>query len=120
MGLARQALLWASRNQWLAKQFQTRAFTRRASRRFLPGEDLQSALTAAETLGADGIATLITLLGENVTSAAEAGDVAREYCSVQTDIATRSIDCQLSVKPTQLGLDLGSDICMQVREVIRD
>ncbi|UCD25691.1 MAG: proline dehydrogenase family protein [Gemmatimonadota bacterium] len=118
MGLARQALLWASQNQWLAKQFQTRAFTRRASRRFLPGEDLESALSATETLGAEGIATLITLLGENVTSAAEAGDVAREYCSVQADIATRSIDCQLSVKPTQLGLDLSSEICRQQLETI--
>ncbi len=113
MGLARHLLLWASQNQWLGRQIQTRAFARRASRRFLPGEDLESALTAAEALQANGMGTLITLLGENVTSAKEAESVAREYSAVQADIAQRGIDCQLSVKPTQLGMDLDIEVCVQ-------
>jgi proline dehydrogenase len=113
MGLARHLLLWASQNQWLGRQIQTRAFARRASRRFLPGEDLESALTAAAALQANGMGTLITLLGENVTSAKEAESVAREYSAVQAEIAQRGIDCQLSVKPTQLGMDLDIEVCVQ-------
>jgi len=113
MGLARHTLLWASQNQWLGRQFQTRAFARRASRRFLPGEDVESALTAAEVLQANGMSTLITLLGENVTCAEEAESVAREYSAVHANIIERGIDCQLSMKPTQLGMNLDVEVCVQ-------
>ena len=54
MGIARQTLLWASRNQWLARQFQQRGFTRRAASRFIPGEDLDAALGAAKVMQPGG------------------------------------------------------------------
>jgi proline dehydrogenase len=113
MGIARQTLLWASQNKWLERQFQQRAFARRASSRFLPGEDLESALTAAEAFRDRGITTLFTILGENVTTRSEAEAVARQYLAALAEIRDRTVDCQLSVKLTQLGMDVDGDLCLQ-------
>jgi proline dehydrogenase len=111
MGIARQALLWASRSKWLAAKFQTWSFTRRAARRFLPGEDLAAAMTAVTELQHEGIASLITLLGENVTTTEAVEGVVVQYSAALSEIRFRGLDCQLSVKPTQLGMDLGSEVC---------
>jgi proline dehydrogenase len=113
MGISRQILLRASQSRWLGRQFQKRAFAQRASRRFLPGEDLDSALKAAVTMQDRGIASLLTLLGENVTTPAAAEAVTRQYLAALAAIGDHGVDCQLSVKPTQLGLGLGGDVCAQ-------
>jgi proline dehydrogenase len=113
-------LLWGSQSKWLGRQFQQRAFSRRASRRFLPGEDLDLALTAAEAFRDRGITSLITLLGENVTARAQAEAVAREYLAALTAIRNRGVDCQLSVKPTQLGMDLDGALCLRQLNLLLD
>jgi proline dehydrogenase len=118
MGLSRQILLRASQSRWLGRQFQQRAFTRRASRRFLPGEDLESALTAAAAFRDQSITTLLTLLGENVTSRSEADTVTQEYVAAIAAIRSRGLDCQLSVKPTQLGMDVDGDLCLQQLDML--
>lgn len=78
----------------------------------MPGEDRDSALAAAEALRDQRITTLVTLLGEHVTEPVEAETVAREYLSALAAIRRRGLDCQLSVKPSQLGMDLGGDVCL--------
>ncbi len=120
MGISRQMLLRASQSQWLGRQFQQRAFAQRASRRFLPGEELESALTAAAAFRDRGITSLLTLLGENVTARSEAEAVTREYIAALAAIRTRGVDCQLSVKPTQLGMDLDGALCLQQLSLLLD
>ncbi len=112
MGLAREILLLASRSEWLAHQFQQRSFSRRAARRFIPGDDSASAIAAAKELQDSGIATLITLLGENITTKAEADAVTAQYLALASHIRSAGLDCQLSVKPTQLGADLEAHVCL--------
>jgi len=112
MGIAREILLKASQNEWLGRQFQRRSFSRRAARRFMPGEDATSALTAAQELQHAGIVTLVTLLGENVTTLSEAQAVTAQYTELLSDIHSGGLDCQLSVKPTQLGIDLPGRVCL--------
>ena len=68
MSIARSVLLRASRSPWLAEQFRRRSFTRRATRRFMPGESLDDALGAAARLAREGPGTVLTNLGERVTS----------------------------------------------------
>jgi proline dehydrogenase len=106
-------LLRASQSEWLARQFQRRVFARRASRRFLPGEDLDSALGAAGELRDRGIATLVTLLGEHVNTRSEAEAVTREYSTALTAIKDHGLDCQLSVKPSQMGMDVEGALCLR-------
>ena len=107
--LMRRILLWFAGNRWLRERIPRLWFARRAVRRFMPGEDVGSALTAAVAFQADGIATLFTRLGENVTEVAEADAVAEHYLGVMDDIASRGLDGEVSVKLTQLGFDLDLD-----------
>ena len=111
MSLVRSALLRASRSEWLAGQFRKHEFTRRAVKSFLPGEELGAALDAAATLAAEDLGSVITNLGERVTTRGEAAAVREHYLGALDAIAARSLPTQLSVKLTHLGLDAGRDAC---------
>ncbi|MGK2851255.1 MAG: proline dehydrogenase family protein [Candidatus Limnocylindrales bacterium] len=105
----RRIFLWAARNGWLKERLPRLPFMRRAVRRFMPGETLASALDAAAPLQAAGIATMYTRLGENLERLDEADAVADHYIEVLDAIAARGLDGEVSVKPTQLGLDIDED-----------
>jgi proline dehydrogenase len=102
----RRILLWAARNRRLREWVPRLWFARRAVRRFMPGEQLDDALDAAERLQQKGIGALFTHLGENLSEAAEADAVAAHYLDALEQICARGIDGEVSVKLTQLGLDL--------------
>ena len=104
--MTRKFLLWAARNRWLREHLSRMRFTKRAVRRFMPGEELSDALTAAEGYRRDGIGATFTLLGENLTAIADANKVAAHYHDVIDEIEKRGLDGEISVKLTQLGLDL--------------
>ncbi|MGH9321068.1 MAG: proline dehydrogenase family protein, partial [Vicinamibacteria bacterium] len=72
----------------------------------MPGERAEDALDAAGELRRDGLSSVLTQLGENVTEPAEADRVAEHYAGVLDRIETRGLDAEISVKPTHLGLDL--------------
>jgi len=61
-------------------------------------------------LSTSRIRSVLALLGENVTEADEADEVTRHYEGVLKEIAARDLDAEISVKPTQLGIDIGSDL----------
>jgi proline dehydrogenase len=103
--MLRQALLWASTNPLLAERLPRYGFVKRATRRFMPGERLEDALGAAGGLAETGIAATLTLLGENLRSEAEADEVEAHYLESVAAIGSRGLDAEISVKPTQLGLD---------------
>ena len=105
----RRIFLWAARSAWLKERLPRLPFMRRAVRRFMPGETLASALDAAAPLQAAGIATMYTRLGENLERLDEADAVAGHYIEVLDAIAVRGLDGEVSVKPTQLGLDIDED-----------
>jgi proline dehydrogenase len=113
MNVTRSILLQASRSAWLAEQFRRRAFARRAVRRFMPGEDLESALVAAAALKSDGIGAVLTQLGERVTTREEALIVHDHYRAVLTAIGKRSLPAHISVKLTHLGLDVDRSLCSE-------
>jgi proline dehydrogenase len=102
----RWLLLWMARNRWLRERLPRLWFARRAVRRFMPGEDVDSALQAAVGFQIEGLGTLFTRLGENLTDVAEADGVASHYLGLMDEIRTRKLDGEVSVKLTQLGLDL--------------
>ena len=105
----RRVFLWAARNPWLRDHLPRMRFMRRAVRRFMPGETMESALDAAAPFQAAGIGTMYTKLGENLTSLAEADAVADHYIGLLDAIKARGLAGEISVKPTQLGLDLDED-----------
>lgn len=72
----------------------------------MPGEDAASALKAGAQFQIEGIGTLYTRLGENLTRIEEADEVAAHYLGVMDEIRERHLDGEISVKLTQLGFDL--------------
>jgi proline dehydrogenase len=103
----RHALLWASRNAWLADRLPRYRFAQAAVRRFMPGEDLEDAIAAARSFQGAGIGTILTRLGENLTDLEGAVEVADHYVGALDRVAAERLDAWISVKPTQLGLDQG-------------
>ena len=111
MGLSRTILLALSESAWLRARAPHWWFVRKAATRFMPGHELDDALTAARALQGQGLSAVLTYLGENVTDSASADEVTQHYADVLTKIRQSSLDCQLSVKLTQLGLDVDLDRC---------
>ena len=108
----RRVFLWAARNRWLKERLPRLRFMRRAVRRFMPGETLEDALAAALPLEAAGIGTMYTRLGENLENLAAADEVADHYIEAMDKIVAAGITGELSVKPTQLGLDHDAAVCL--------
>ena len=108
----RHVLLWMARNRFLKRWLPRIWFVRRATRRFMPGETVEEALDAAEFFRPHKIGILFTQLGENLTDLSEAQAVADHYHGLLDNIAARGLDGEISVKPTQLGLDLDRDAAL--------
>jgi proline dehydrogenase len=77
--------------------------------RFMPGESLEAAVAAARRLEGRGLSTVLTYLGENVEAAEEADEVREHYLRVLDEVAGNGLDAEVSIKLTQLGLDLSAD-----------
>jgi proline dehydrogenase len=102
----RSALLWVSRNQWLARRLPRYRFARAAVTKFMPGEELADALDATHRFEGSGITAVLTRLGENLANLKAADDVAAHYLDALRRIGDRGLPAQISVKLTQLGLDI--------------
>lgn len=111
MSWLRRLLVSASESNWLRENAPGLPFVRRASRRFLPGESVDDAISAARRLAADGISSLLTHLGENVRDRGEATLVTQQYLELIDRIRKEGLDAEISVKLTQLGLDLDPEFC---------
>ena len=116
--LARSVLLRMSKSRWLADRVMTRSFARRAVKKFMPGETLEEALGAAAALAPDRLGSILTKLGENLTTPGDADAVRAHYLDVLDRIAARDLDAHVSVKPTQLGLDFSFDHCAEHMEAL--
>jgi proline dehydrogenase len=111
MSLARHVLVKLSESPWMREHAPGLRFVRAAAARFMPGEKSEDALAAAQSLQASGITTLLTQLGENITERAEAGAVVTHYLDLLERIRAANLPAEVSVKLTQLGLDLDREFC---------
>jgi proline dehydrogenase len=113
MTIGRSILLAAAKSEFLARQATHRKFAKRAVKKFMPGEAPEDALDAAAVLSREGRGTVFTKLGENLTRLDEAEAVRDHYLWFFDQIHERGIPGHVSVKPTQLGLDLSRDACAE-------
>jgi proline dehydrogenase len=111
MSLMRRAILMASASPWMRKNASRYGVLRRSVTRFMPGETIDDALAAARQLADKGIATLVTHLGENIEERTEAEAVTQHYLGVLEQIRAAGLPTEVSVKLTQLGLDLDRNFC---------
>jgi len=111
----RSALLYMAGNERMQRTIPTLPFAQRAVRRFMPGERVEDAFDAAERLRDERIGILFTRLGENISSLDEADEVAAHYRAVlERDVARAhpTGPIEISIKPTQLGLEQDSGACL--------
>ncbi len=113
MSVMRSVLLSASENRWLRQQAPRMGFVKKAVTRFMPGEHVEDALKAAAALKEQGLATILTQLGENITDFSEADRVRQHYLDVLGRIQASGLDSQISLKLTQLGLDIDKERTFQ-------
>jgi proline dehydrogenase len=102
----RSVFLAASESRWLREHGVRARFVRRAVSSFMPGETFDDMLRAARQLPSEGIHSVFTRLGENVTDLREAQAVADHYVQGIETIRHAGLSCEPSVKLTQLGLDI--------------
>jgi proline dehydrogenase len=92
--------------------------SRRVARRFVAGEALDDAIDAARAVN-DALQTAsLDLLGENVADEASARRSAQGYLAIFDRIAQEHLDANVSLKLTQLGLDLGVPLCEELLDNI--
>jgi proline dehydrogenase len=84
---------------------------RRTVRRFLPGEEAEDALAVARQLADRGMSSVLSHLGENITERSEAEGITRHYLDVLERIRAENLPTDVSLKLTQLGLDLDTEFC---------
>jgi len=120
MSISRTIFLKASQSIWLRDNAPRFGFVRRTAGRFLPGENVDAALAAARTLAENRIITLLTHLGENVSSRDEAEAVTRQYLDLIGRVRAAGLPSEISVKLTQLGLDLDAEFCFANLEKLID
>src|SRR5258708_19823800 len=111
MGATRALLLAAPENRWLRNRASRYAFVKRSVSRFMPGETLDDAISAAHELKKRNIASVLTHLGENILDQQEAENVAAHYQQVLERIRAENLQTEISLKLTQLALDLSPELC---------
>jgi proline dehydrogenase len=112
MPLMRNFFLSLSHSERL-RQVATRFRPARAVvNRFVAGETLEEAVEAVLALNRDGLLATLDHLGENVTSEHEARDATTHILELVDGIATHDLRSGVSLKLTQLGLDLGPGLAL--------
>lgn len=79
------------------------------ARKYIAGLALSDAVNTTKQLNEKGILSTIDVLGEAITSKDEAIEAKEECLKVLTAIYENKIDANLSVKPTQIGLEIDAD-----------
>ena len=114
MGISRNILLWASRNEWLRSRVPKMKFVQKAVKRFMPGESVEEAILATRELFKHNIPTTFTHLGENITTIKEAEINTQLYIDLLDRIKKEDLDIEISLKLTHIGFDLSIDKTLEL------
>jgi proline dehydrogenase len=108
-GALRKVIL-ASSGNGAVRRFAGKHGLRLGASRFVAGETLDACVEVLRGLNERGLTANTTLLGEDVTDAAEARAVADEYLVVLDRLRAEELACNLALKLTHLGLDVGEEV----------
>ncbi|MCU0483068.1 MAG: proline dehydrogenase family protein [Chloroflexi bacterium] len=107
----RAGLTWLSQRRSLGRLATRLPVTRPMVARFIVGETLDEALVALERLRTAGYATTVDVLGESITAADLAAAAGDRYVATLRALAEHDLDRNVSLKLTQVGLDIDPDLC---------
>ncbi|MFC7186816.1 proline dehydrogenase family protein [Halorubrum yunnanense] len=89
------------------------------ARRFVAGESVPEALDHVRACNEDGVAVIVNLLGEHYDRPTDARADVDAYLALLDDIAGSGLDACVSVKPSQIGLDVSTELFEEYyREIV--
>jgi proline dehydrogenase len=109
--IMRQGLLWLSERQGMFNFVRRNGMARRFASRFVAGETIETGVQAVVELAGKGITSTLDLLGESVTVESEAVAARDLYLQMLDRLAAKGMQVNVSVKLTQMGLDIDEDLC---------
>lgn len=108
----RSLLLYLSEAAWARTLITNVGPVHRAAERFVAGESLAQAIEVARRLNDDGLEVTLDHLGEKVTNEWGALQATQDYLALLDAVATDQVRATVSLKLTQLGLDIGEALCL--------
>jgi proline dehydrogenase len=117
--MLQSTLLHLSRLSWAQDAITRLPVAHQMARRFVCGETIGMAIRAVCALNARQLRATLDFLGESVTSQQEARAAGDEYLRALDALDAAGAQSNVSLKLTQLGLDLGEAFCLRnVRRVV--
>jgi proline dehydrogenase len=114
MPVLRSAFIALSRNRTLRRFCEQSKIGTRLSSRFVAGTEISDALRVVESVNRQGMAVTLDSLGESVTSEVEAHRAADTYHQLLDTIKDRKLNANISVKLTQMGLELSVELAESI------
>ena len=116
--LVRNFIFWLSTKRSVTNGIARRGMQQGFARRFVAGESLEEALAASQELCSQGRNVSLNHLGENVTSEAAAREVCSSYIRMIEELHAKNLSGNISIKLTQLGLDIDKELCRSMAREI--
>lgn len=110
MPVLRSAFIALSRNRTMRGFCENSRFGHGMSSRFVAGMEIDDAVRVAQAVNQQGIHVTLDSLGESVSSEVEAQKAADIYHQLLDQISARNVDANVSVKLTQMGLELDPEL----------
>jgi len=118
--MLRALLLELAKSSRLRRWITSHGVTRSMAHRFVPGEELGTAIEAVRICNKSGMTTSLDHLGENVVTREDAERARDAYIEALNRIAADGVESNVSLKLTHVGLDLGEEFCAeQLRMIVR-
>jgi len=110
--MLRAAFLWLSEQPRIFRFVRRNGLARTLASRFVAGETIDEAITTLHDLNASNLSASLDLLGESVPHAEEAQRACRTYLDLLERIQAAQANANVSVKLTQMGLDIDEQRCL--------
>ncbi len=124
MNIMRRAVLAVADNESVSGFFRSSNLAKGLVSRFVAGDTVETALTAAHDLATEDITTTLDLLGENVSTVEAAQGAVGSYADILRAMRAAGLEPNISVKLTMLGLDFGGEVARdnaaRILEVARE
>ena len=111
--MLRQTLFKMSQQEQLRNIATHNGLAQNMARRFVAGVAIEDAMKVVGQINGRGMSATLDHLGENVSTEAEAAAAADSYCDILRTISERGVDCNVSLKLTQFGLDRGHVVAVE-------
>jgi proline dehydrogenase len=112
--------IFLSKKKFLKNLIEKFPPSKKLVQRFVSGENLQDALKVIKKLNSENIMATIDYLGENVQNEDDAIKSSSSYLEILEKIKEENVNSNVSIKLTQMGLDIGEDFCYQnVKRIVK-